>query len=96
MLGQDLDVRWPVPVSGWDAMGALPAFGHPWVVLQPLATSIPRAVAPSACHGWARANAVQLDALDGGDGWSGGLGPVGVAGSFDVPLGHLAFDEPGA
>jgi pimeloyl-ACP methyl ester carboxylesterase len=38
-------------------------------------------------------NAVQLDAEDGGDGWSGGLGPVGVSGPFDMPLGHLAFDQ---
>jgi hypothetical protein len=27
---------------------------------------------------------------------TGGLGPVGVAGSFDVPLDVLAFDEPEA
>jgi hypothetical protein len=47
--------------------------------------------------GWAevrvRSSAVQLDAEDGGDGGSGGLGPVGVSGPFDVPLGHLAFDQ---
>jgi len=40
-------------------------------------------------------NAVQLDALDDWYGWAGGLGPVGVVGSFDVPFGHLAFDESG-
>ena len=38
-------------------------------------------------------NAVQLDPLDGRNGWPGGLRPVGVSGAFDVPLGHLAFDE---
>ena len=38
-------------------------------------------------------NAVQLDPEDGGDGRSGGLGPVAVVGAFDVPLGHLAFDH---
>ena len=43
----------------------------------------------------ARPNTVQLDAEDGGDGWPGGLGPVCVLGSFDVPFGHLAFDEAG-
>jgi len=31
--------------------------------------------------------------LDGGGGWSGGLGRVMVAGGFDVPLDVLAFDE---
>ena len=39
-------------------------------------------------------NTVQLDAEDGGDGWAGGLAPVAVAGAFDVPAGHLAFDQP--
>jgi hypothetical protein len=38
-------------------------------------------------------NTVQLDAEDGGDGWSGGLGPVTVVGAFDVPSGHFAFDQ---
>ncbi len=42
-------------------------------------------------------NAVQLAGVeDGGNGWMVGLGPVGVAGSFDVPLGHLLLDEPWA
>ena len=41
----------------------------------------------------ARPNAVQLGAADGGGRWSGWLWPVDVAGSFDVPFGHLAFDE---
>jgi hypothetical protein len=45
------------------------------------------------CASATNPNAVQLDAEDGGDGWSGGLGPVGVAGPFDVPLGHLALDQ---
>lgn len=39
-------------------------------------------------------NTVQLDAEDGVDGWPGGLGPCPVVGPFDVPLGHLALDEP--
>ena len=43
----------------------------------------------------ANSNAVQLDADDGCYGWAGGLWPVGVAGAFDVPLGHLAFDQAG-
>ena|GEM_PF-4129397 len=30
---------------------------------------------------------------DGGDGWSGGLWPVGVSCSFYMPLGVLAFDQ---
>ena len=42
---------------------------------------------------WARSNTVQLAPEDGGDGWSCGLGPDGVSGAFDVPTGHLAFDE---
>ena len=37
-----------------------------------------------------------LDALDDGDGWPGGLGPVVVSDAFDVPLGHLPFDQAGA
>ena len=41
------------------------------------------------------ANTVQLGSEDGGDWWSGGLGPVAVSGAFDVPSGHLAFDETG-
>jgi hypothetical protein len=41
----------------------------------------------------ARPNAVQLGAADGGGRWSGWLWPVDVAGSFDVPFRHLAFDE---
>jgi hypothetical protein len=41
----------------------------------------------------ANGNTVQLGVEDGGDGWPGGLGPVGVSGAFDVPSGHLAFDE---
>jgi len=40
-----------------------------------------------------RHNTVQLVPEDGGDGWSCGLGPDGVSGAFDVPTGHLAFDE---
>ncbi len=43
----------------------------------------------------AKPNTVQLDAEDGGDGLAGGLGPGGVAGAFDLPLGHLALDESG-
>ena len=38
-------------------------------------------------------NAVQLVAVDGGDGGPVGLGPVRVTGAFDMPLGHLALDE---
>lgn len=34
-----------------------------------------------------------LASEDGGDWWPGGLGPVGVAGPFDVPLHVLALDE---
>ena len=40
-----------------------------------------------------RHNAVKLGGVDGWDGWPIGLGPVGVAGSFDVPFGVLAFDH---
>ena len=40
-----------------------------------------------------KVNAVQLACLDDRGGWSAGLGPVGVYGSFHVPLGHLAFDQ---
>lgn len=36
-----------------------------------------------------------LGAHDDWNGWSGGLRPVGVSGSFDVPFGHFAFDEAG-
>ena len=39
-------------------------------------------------------NTVQLD-HHGFFGWSIGLRPVAVAGSFDVPLGVLAFDHAG-
>ena len=39
-------------------------------------------------------NTVQLG-HDGFVEWSIGLGPVAVAGSFDVPLGVLAFDHAG-
>ena len=39
-------------------------------------------------------NTVQLD-RDGLIGRDAGLGPVAVAGSFDVPLGVLAFDYAG-
>lgn len=38
-------------------------------------------------------NTVQLGSSDGGFGWAERLGPVGVAGSFDVPFWHLAFDQ---
>lgn len=38
-------------------------------------------------------NTVQLGWLEGWLGWSGGLWPVGVSGSFDVPLGVFAFDD---
>ena len=41
----------------------------------------------------AKRNAVQLESEDGGDGRAGGLGPVAMAGAFDVPAGHLAFDH---
>lgn len=54
-------------------------------------------------HSWHRTphaassrNTVQLGQLDDRGRWSRGLGPVGVAGSFDVPLGHLALDQSGA
>ena len=42
----------------------------------------------------ARCNTVWLRCSDGREWWSGGLGPVVVSGAFDVPLGHLALDEP--
>jgi hypothetical protein len=38
-------------------------------------------------------NAVKLGGADGWGGWSVGLGPVGVAGPFDVPFGVFAFDD---
>lgn len=41
----------------------------------------------------AKSNAVKLGRVDGWGGWSVGLGPVGVAGSFDVPFGVFAFDD---
>lgn len=41
----------------------------------------------------ASANAVQLERSDDRCWWFGGLGPFGVSGSFDVPFGHLAFDQ---
>ncbi len=40
-------------------------------------------------------NTIKLGCSDGGERWTGGLGPAGVSGSFDVPFGHLAFDEAG-
>ena len=40
-----------------------------------------------------KGNAVQLDPSDDGDRWSGRLGRVGVSGAFDVPFGHLPFDQ---
>ena len=44
----------------------------------------------------ANPNAVQLGGVDDGwDGWAVGWRPVGVSGSFDVPSGHLAFDQAG-
>jgi hypothetical protein len=42
---------------------------------------------------WLKPNAVQLAAFDDRCGWFLGLGPVGVSGTFDMPLGHLAFDQ---
>lgn len=43
---------------------------------------------------WSSPNTVQLGCSDGCEWWSGGLGPVVVSVAFDVPLGHLALDEP--
>lgn len=40
-----------------------------------------------------RPNTVQLGGLEGWLWWSGGLWPVGVSGSFDVPFGVFAFDD---
>jgi len=40
-------------------------------------------------------NTVQLERADCGVRWVFGLGPVGVGGAFDVPFGHLAFDDAG-
>ncbi|MFV0372810.1 hypothetical protein [Microbacterium sp.] len=41
-------------------------------------------------------NTVELgDDLDGCDAGGGGLGPVAVAGAFDVPSGVFAFDDAG-
>ena len=42
---------------------------------------------------WAKPNTVQLVVVDDVGGWVVGLGPVGVVGAFDVPFGHLAFDD---
>ena len=38
-------------------------------------------------------NTVKLGLLDEVVRWMPGLWPVGVVGAFDVPLGHLAFDQ---
>ncbi|MCP4304470.1 MAG: hypothetical protein GY788_06240 [bacterium] len=40
-------------------------------------------------------NTVQLGLDDGGDGLVLGLGPGSVVVAFDVPFGHLGFDEAG-
>src|SRR6266540_756077 len=41
----------------------------------------------------ANPNTVQLVSHDGCGGWSGWLWPGRVVGAFDVPSGHLAFDD---
>ncbi len=40
-------------------------------------------------------NTVQLVGCDLVDGWVLGSGPGGVVGAFDVPFGHLSFDDAG-
>jgi hypothetical protein len=42
---------------------------------------------------WTSRNAVKLGGVDRGDGWSVGLWPIGVSGSFDVPSRVLALDD---
>ena len=42
-----------------------------------------------------KGNTVQLVGCDLVDGWVLGSGPGGVVGAFDVPFGHLSFDDAG-
>lgn len=77
-----------------DDPACLPNFGRPlWVREGP-------GIKEVAClRGTMRSILPDAIQLAGFDGWFGrflGLGPVGVSGLFNVPLGHLGFGQPWA